>query len=374
MQKESFHVIVIGGGLAGLVSAILLQKQNLKVALIEKKQYPFHRVCGEYVSNEVVDFLKRHNIYPELIIPSILNEFVLTSISGKKASVTLPLGGFGVSRYNFDLFLFEIAKAAGVEIITDSVDNVSYSASKDIFSVILKKNGTLNSKIAIGAFGKRSNIDRSMERSFFKKKSPYIGVKYHIKYNHPANQVALHNFEGGYCGINAIENGTLNLCYLGERSALKKYGSIPEMEKYILHKNPYLKEIFTEAEFLWDKPEVINEISFETKKPVEDHVLMCGDAAGMITPLCGNGMAMAIHSSKILAEEIIDYFQNHKDRKTLERSYEKKWNTEFKTRLSIGRIIQNLFGSAWLSELSVGICKVKPLAKYLVSLTHGKPF
>ncbi|MEQ8477073.1 NAD(P)/FAD-dependent oxidoreductase [Fulvivirga sp.] len=374
MQKESFHVIVIGGGLAGLVSAILLQRQNLKVALIEKKQYPFHRVCGEYVSNEVVDFLKQHNIYPEFITPSTLNEFVLTSISGKKASVPLSLGGFGISRYNFDLFLFESAKAAGVEIITDSVDDVSYSTSKDIFSVILKKNGTLNSKIAIGAFGKRSNIDRSMDRSFFKKQSPYIGVKYHIKYNPPTNQVALHNFEGGYCGINAIENGKLNLCYLGERSALKKYGSIPEMEKQILHKNPYLKKIFTEAEFLWDKPEVINEISFETKMPVEGHILMCGDAAGMITPLCGNGMAMAIHSSKILAEEVIDFFHNHKDRKTLERSYKRKWNKQFKNRLSIGRVIQNLFGSAWLSELSVGICKVKPLAKYLVSLTHGKPF
>ena len=34
---------------------------------------------------------------------------------------------------------------------------------------------------------------------------------------------------------------------------------------------------------------------------------MAGDAAGMITPLCGNGMAMAIHSAKILTDLIIEH-------------------------------------------------------------------
>ena len=57
---------------------------------------------------------------------------------------------------------------------------------------------------------------------------------------------------------------------------------------------------------LFEKPEVINEITFEKQDPVSNHILMCGDAAGMITPLCGNGMAMAIHSAKILSGLIIE--------------------------------------------------------------------
>lgn len=375
IKKDNFFdVVIIGGGLSGLVSAILLQRQGLNVALIEKKQYPFHRVCGEYVSNEVVSFLKRNDIYPDSISASSLNEFVLTSIKGKKATVPLEMGGFGISRYEFDHFLYTSAKKEGLTILCDKVNEINFIQIEDAFTVDLNSIESITSKIVIGAFGKRSNIDRNMERNFFKKPSPYIGVKYHIKYDQSINQVALHNFEGGYCGINAIEGGKMNLCYLGERSALKKYGSIPEMEKAILHKNPYLKSIFESAEFLWEKPEVINEISFETKQPVEDHILMCGDAAGMITPLCGNGMAMAIQSAQILSDEVIDYFNKHKNRTTLERNYTRKWNKLFKTRLSIGRTIQKLFGSKWLSELSVSICKIKPLAKYLVSLTHGKPF
>ena len=47
-------VIIIGGGLAGLTSALHLSKKGFKVTLIEKHDYPRHKVCGEYLSNEVV--------------------------------------------------------------------------------------------------------------------------------------------------------------------------------------------------------------------------------------------------------------------------------------------------------------------------------
>jgi len=58
-------VIVIGGGLAGLTTSILLNRQGLAVTLLEKKSYPFHRVCREYISNEVAPFLKQIRLYPE---------------------------------------------------------------------------------------------------------------------------------------------------------------------------------------------------------------------------------------------------------------------------------------------------------------------
>ena len=60
-----------------------------------------------------------------------------------------------------------------------------------------------------------------------------------------------------------------------------------------------LKKIFDECEMLYNQPLVISQISFSNKTQVEDHLLMIGDAAGMITPLCGNGMSMAMHGSAI---------------------------------------------------------------------------
>ena len=51
-MPDIFDVIIIGGGLAGLTSAIHLSKHNIKVLLVEKTNYPSHKVCGEYISKE----------------------------------------------------------------------------------------------------------------------------------------------------------------------------------------------------------------------------------------------------------------------------------------------------------------------------------
>ena len=198
--------------------------------------------------------------------------------------------------------------------------------------------------MVVGSFGKRSKVDVRLGRMFIKKRSPYIGVKYHIYTDHPNDLIALHNFKDGYCGISNIEEGKTNLCYLSHRDNLKKYGSIPEMEKEVLFKNPFLKSIFSNSTFLFERPETINEISFETKGPLENHILMAGDAAGMITPLCGNGMAMAIHASKIASELIIKFCkQENYGRSQLEADYTNAWTNQFAQRLWTGRQIQRLF-------------------------------
>jgi 2-polyprenyl-6-methoxyphenol hydroxylase-like FAD-dependent oxidoreductase len=201
-------------------------------------------------------------------------------------------------------------------------------------------------------------------------------VKYHIRTDHPPDLIALHNFKDGYCGLSNIEGGKTNLCYLSHRHHLKHYGNLQAMEEAVLFKNPFLKSIFRNSEFLFEKPETINEISFETKSPVEQHILMTGDAAGMITPLCGNGMAMAIHSSKILSEQVIRFCNDPRyTREQLERDYTRSWKAIFEERLWAGRQIQRLFGSEWASNGVVNIARYgKPLALWLVKKTHGKPF
>jgi flavin-dependent dehydrogenase len=365
-------ITIIGAGLAGLISSILLNRKGFQVTLIEKKTFPFHRVCGEYISNETEPFLKREGLYPQVFAPPIIDKLLLTSTKGKAASMQLDMGGFGISRYTYDHFLYNIAKKEGVQIVEGSqVHDVTFSDG--MFTVQYGNEQITTSPLVLGTYGKRSKLDKALDREFTKKRSPFIGVKYHIKTDFPADTVALHNFEGGYCGISKVENDTYNLCYLGRKAELKAVGNIPEMEKEFLHKNPYLKEVFENSEFLFEKPEVINEISFEPKSLVENHVIMAGDTAGLITPLCGNGMAMAIHSAKVLSDTIIDHWENEIfDRFALEYDYIEAWEQRFKQRLWVGRKSQNLFGTNFTSSLAMNIIKHTPtLAKAIVRQTHG---
>lgn len=366
-------VIVVGGGLAGLINAILLSRAGLSVTLFEKKEYPFHRVCGEYISNEVIPFLQRNDLFPSEFEPSQISKFILTSTNGKKAEINLDMGGFGISRYAFDQHLFEKALESGVEVIQKcAVDNIQYE--EDHFSVS-SKNSFYQAKVVIAAQGKRSKLDANLNRPFISRKSPYLGVKYHLKTDFARDTIALHNFKNGYCGISQVENNTFNLCYLSHRDNLREAKDIEHMEETVLSENPFLADLFRNSDFLFDNPLVINEISFEKKSPVENHVLMCGDSAGMITPLCGNGMAMAIHSAKMLSETIIENWNNGKvNRPALETDYTISWNKQFNNRLTAGRTIQKLFGSKWSSNLAVGIARIAPIGRTIVRLTHGKPF
>lgn len=367
---KRFENVVIGGGLAGLIATNLLAKEGKQVLLIEKKTYPFHRVCGEYISNEVTGFLKREGLFPEMYELPQIDRFTYSDTKGRQTTSPLAQGGFGLSRYVFDDFLVHKAAAKGAEISTGiQVEQIEFL--NDQFIIQLSDGSELQAKNVIGAFGKRSKLDKVLARDFIKKRSPYIGVKYHIKADIDRRAVALHNFSGGYCGLNAIEDGKANLCYLGSKDQLRTYGSIPEMEEGILWKNPQLKELFTTSEFLFEKPEVINEINFESKKPVENHILMAGDSAGLITPLCGNGMAMAIQAGKLAAEAIL----TKKSRPEIEQSYELKWRQLFETRLKVGRTVQLLFGSDFSSTVARNLIQHIPfVARKIIKNTHGQPF
>ena len=129
----------------------------------------------------------------------------------------------------------------------------------------------------IGSFGKRSNLDVKMQRAFIKKESPFLAVKAHYKGDMPDNAVGLHNFEGGYCGVSKVENDHINICYIADFKSFKRFKNIDDFQKKVLSKNTFLSEMFSKAEMAFDKPLSISQVSFESKAPVENHVLMCGD-------------------------------------------------------------------------------------------------
>ncbi len=373
-----YDVAIIGGGLAGLTLAIQCAKAGFTTALYEKENYPFHKVCGEYISLESKDFLESVGINIANLQLPIIKTLNITDGYGNLYNFNLPLGGFGISRFMLDEQLYNLALQAGVHIFTQTkVQNVVFNNQQFAIST---NNHQHKATIAVGSFGKRSNIDVKLKRPFISQKNGrlqnFIGIKYHIKYPHTINTIALHNFKNGYCGISKIEGDRFCLCYLTTADNLKiNNGSIKQMEATILHKNPKLKDILTNAEFLYDEPLAISQISFSPKATVENHMLMIGDAAGLITPLCGNGMSMAMHASKLAFTEIKAYLQQDISRKDMEVNYTNQWKANFANRLFIGRFVQRLFGGNWSTYLFLKMLQHnKWLAYRLIALTHGSPF
>lgn len=371
-NRTKRDVVIIGGGLAGLTAALHLANNNCKVCLIEKNEYPHHRVCGEYVSNEVLPYLISLGINPFSVGAKKISKFEITDSKGAPLKASLPLGGFGISRYAFDNLLFEALKNKA-EIIFDTVEKVTFEENH--FSVTTKKKNVLKADFVIGAYGKRSNLDSFLNRKFMQQTSPWLAVKAHYDYDFPDDTVALHNFKGGYCGLSKTETNTVNACYLTTFKSFKKYGVIDAFQKKELSKNPYLDKFFKEAKPIFKKPLTISQVSFQKKEPVKNRIFMLGDSAGLIHPLCGNGMAMAIKSSQIFSELFLKAFQeNNFDRTKLEEDYTAQWQKEFGERLKTGRFIQRILMDPFASKVGFSLAKIVPsLLPKLIIKTHGSP-
>jgi menaquinone-9 beta-reductase len=374
---HTYDVIIVGGGLAGLVCAIELSRAGKSVLLIEKKEYPYHKVCGEYVSNEVLPYLRSLGFDPLMYGASSINSLRVSTPAGKSYSVPIGMGGFGISRYTMDEVLYHIAKSHGAELLTSTrVSDIHFS--NEFFTVDTFDAKQFHAKLVIACHGKRDLLDKKLERNFINHHTGYLGVKYHLKTDYPGNEIGLDNFKNGYCGIVKIENDTYNLCYLYKKQKNDTFKTIQELEQQVLYKNPVLKNIFSNANFLFNKPEVINEICFDRKAPVENHILMCGDSAGLITPLCGNGMAMAITAAKNLSEIIIhsricnNNLITPQQREKLEQAYTHRWNELFARRLFWGRAIQHCFGQPLYTGLFIRAAYYSPFKNWLIRQTHGQ--
>src|SRR5690606_12493220 len=103
-----------------------------------------------------------------------------------------------------------------------------------------------------------------------------------------------HAWRGGDCGLARVEDGVLNVCLLARYESLDAR-SPQEFWSWLLNELPQLRARLAGAERIAPWLATGN-ISFGGSTPVAGEAWNCGDAAGFIHPLAGDGMAMAARS------------------------------------------------------------------------------
>ena len=346
--------------------ALDLRHSKLRIALFEKYPYPRHKVCGEYISNEILPYLRSLGADPFGQGAVAIDTFRMTDPRSGELEARLPLGGFGISRYKLDHHLYTLLKS-DVDVYFEQIQDITRDNQR--FLVTSANGQQLESDLVVGAYGKRSTLDKQLGRPFIQKQSPWLGIKAHYDYEHPENRVDLHHFKGGYCGLSQVEDRRVNACFLVNYATFKPYGQVELFQEEVMSQNQELKEFFEQATSLFDKPMSIAQISFQSKEAVYYGIPMIGDAAGLIHPLCGNGMAMAIHSAKILA----DLIKHNLRGEQLCASYVQAWKENFAQRLRAGRYLQYLLINPQTNRLAFSLARKLPgLVPKVVQKTHGE--
>src|SRR5678816_1190646 len=110
--------IVIGGGPAGSVAALLLARSGWRVTLVEQHRFPRDKVCGECLSALGAEVLTRLGLFDEFLHhqPVRLGRTSLHAPSGASVTTALPRPMWGVSRVVLDGMLLDAARREGVRV------------------------------------------------------------------------------------------------------------------------------------------------------------------------------------------------------------------------------------------------------------------
>jgi flavin-dependent dehydrogenase len=350
-----FDVIVIGGGISGCATATILASLGHTVLLLEQGHYPAHKICGEFLSTEVMGMLHdlgvAHHVNDSGAVP--IYETRITSESGRSWHGQLPGTAYGLSRYRFDKILFDRASSSGAVCrMGNAVQRVHGNLDDGFF--VTTATETFAARLVIAAYGKKPAIFRHRNGMFGgKKQSALVAFKQHHTGSSPINGVEVHTFDRGYCGINRVENGAVNVCWMVQAGFFEAHGKRREdVFRAAMERNHHLKKAMSDLIPLPGTLCAISGISLKNRGHFVDDICQVGDASQMIAPFCGDGMGMAIRSAQIAAPLCSAFIRNNMSARGLRRQYAAAWHIEFSRRLMLGQAVQAV---AFLPAIASGV-------------------
>jgi flavin-dependent dehydrogenase len=371
----TYDAIVIGGGLAGGSAALQLARRGHEVALLEKDTYPRHKLCGEFLSPEAQSSLSGLDLLGSVRAAGArsLTHARLTGPRGTTAEHALLGTALGLSRYRLDTLLFEAACAAGVDGRTGTKATAVTGSLADGFAVEAGGD-TLHGRLVLGAYGRRSTLDRRLDRPFLDERSPYVAFKAHYAGDASGldGTVEVHAAPGGYCGLGPVEEDRVNVCWIGRTDVLKDAGgTAPAMLGELRH-NPALDDRMRGLDRVSDRFEAVSQVPLMSKAQFVDDVCMIGDSAGMIAPLCGDGMAMALDTADLVAPLADAFLSGRRPAAAFRTDYRDQWRRRYGRRLRIGRWVHAAAFRPFAATALLATCRaLPPLTRWLIRSTRG---
>jgi flavin-dependent dehydrogenase len=373
-----YDVAIIGGGVAGCAAAIQLAGYGYRVALCEAKTYPHHKVCGEFLSPECGILLRQLGLWDavQAMKPASLHTAAITAPDGTTWRAPLPGTAIGISRYALDSLMAKHARARAVDVQEGTAVHEIRGGLKAGFSLDLRTAAgqfRLRAKTVVGAQGKRSRIDRSLNRPFLKQPQPFVALKAHFRGPPLPGCIQLFSFPGGYCGLSEVEDGVANVCLLARQGVFQQTGrgSVPRFIDWMKSQNPPLGNWLNEAQMLFPAWLTIAQVPFVNKQVVVNNVLMAGDAAGLIPPLAGDGMAMALQAGQMASALLHEFLSGHLSAERLIQQYTAGWRKTFGSRLYLSRVLQTvMLRPGWLSPGLKLLNQMPALGQFVMANTR----
>lgn len=369
-----FDVAIVGAGPGGSTLAALLASRGVSVALIERDTFPRDKLCGEFLSYDALPLLDLLGIRDEIErrgAPAIRRCRIVSR--RRTFEFELPHPARGVSRLLFDDLLFRTAVARGAQPFdgwtAESIGGNALTVGRD------GEIRTITAGVIAGAWGRWGRFDTQLERSFARDRSHRsFGFKRHYRgvSRGASGVIELYSFDRGYLGVNDVEDGLTNICGLVHAARLAGHrGRWESFVAALRSEQPPLEEMYSryspaQDDFLSSEP-----VIFRGRRAVERGVFMIGDASGIVDPLTGNGMAMAMQSA-LLAAPLIVRALLEGQRGGIEAEYIAAHASMFHPRIRWSRAIAALLSRPALLDATLRFARPAAIGRMFVRRTRAE--
>ncbi len=291
--------VVAGGGLAGAAAATLLARGGERPLLIERSREPHDKICGDFVSTEAQAHLRMLGFDVDTLGGHPIDRVRLVA-GTRSAGARLPFTALGLTRRRLDAALLDHAAAAGVEIAR------GVTARRIEDRALATSAGDLAPAALLLATGKHDV--RGARRDHAGTLDRLIGFKQY--YRAPAATLAALDgvieivlFDGGYAGMQRVEDGLVNLCLLADRRRVDSSGG--DVLADVIAREPRLARLLGDATPLLARPLTISGVPYGFVHDGDDTAFRLGDQAGVIPSFTGDGMSVALHSARLAAAAVL---------------------------------------------------------------------
>jgi menaquinone-9 beta-reductase len=375
-DRRKFDVVIVGAGPAGTAAAISLKDSGLSVAILDKAVFPRDKICGDALSVDVINQLK---ILSPLLTDQFENLLDKTSSYGVKIyspdgnDIAIPFlyngqraCGYTVQRKDFDNLLVKfLINIPNVILVEDCV--VSSVEATEKFVQLETNHGTFTADIVVGADGAQSIVARKLQKARPEKEHYSAGLRVYyegVTSFHSDNFIELYFFKDilpGYLWIFPLEHNKANVG-IGMLSSLvsRKKINLREMLTKYLSTDDRLSKRFQDAKALETVKGYGLPLGSKRRQLSGFRFLLTGDAASLIDPFSGEGIANAIRSGRIAASHIIKSFQKRDFSESFNIEYDREIYRRMWNELRLSRSLQTLCRYPFLFNFIVKKAKRNP--------------
>lgn len=377
----------MGGGPAGSTCAISLLQENsdLRVAIFDKQSFPRDKACGDGLSPGVVEILDSLGIdFREIPSHNVLRKAEIFGLGRIQYTADLDSGVFDLKegitsrRYDFDNFLLKYANKQGAQVfegtrfLDHNVDSGMVTAK--FIDESGKNEFVVKCCVLVGADGANSRVRKSSNIASAPTRKTGIAIRGYIdvpgEWKDKVIFCYTENIKPGYGWVFPLYDGVANV---GVGMSIENYRKQSQTLENLL--DDFLESL-NEYGLSYAQPENCKTYTLPSgvlKNFISDRVALIGDAAAMINPLSGEGIAYGMDAGRILAKLLSFGLKKSDQVPQLLSNYQRQYLAEYSRHFLSCHIAAKTLGNAYLNRITLkAASRDSNVQNFISTLMFGK--